>query len=168
MKGIKGQLSSLSITDLMQWIDMNKKSGVLFVSSDSKSKCFCFEEGRLLLASAKEEGDRFGDFVQKEGYLDLDGMKSAVEEGQQKEKSFIGILIDKKVIPEEFVKVTVEHLAEKNIVDILGWEEGAFQFVEELPKLLMKSPIKLGINFITFEAVRKHDENMKKLQQAEE
>ena len=168
MKGIKGQLSSLSITDLMQWIDMNKKSGVLFVSSDSKSKCFCFEEGRLLLASAKEDGDRFGDFVQKEGYLDFNGMKSAVEEGQQKEKSFIGILIDNKVIPEEFVKVTVEYLAEKNIVDILSWEEGAFQFVEELPKLLMKSPIKLGINFITFEAVRKHDENMKKVQQAEE
>ena len=66
MKGIKGQLSSLSITDLMQWIDMNKKSGVLFVSSGEYSKCFCFEEGRLLLASAREEGGRFGEFVQKD------------------------------------------------------------------------------------------------------
>ena len=164
MKGIKGQLSSLSITDLMQWIDMNKKSGVLFVSSgEDKSKCFCFEEGRLLLSSSKEEGGRFGDFVQKEGYMNYDGMKDAVQEGIKKESSFIGILIDEKIIPEEFVKVTVEYLAEMNIMDILSWaEDGSFQFVEELPKVLSKSPVKLGINFITFEAVRKHDELMKK------
>lgn len=162
MKGIKGQLSSLSITDLMQWIDMNKKSGVLFVSSDEQNKCFIFEEGRLLLASAREDGDRFGDFVQKEGYMNLEGLQSAVKEGQAEGRSFIGIMIEKKIMPDQFVKVTVEHLAEKNIIDILGWEEGSFQFIEELPKLLSKSPVKLGINFITFEAVRKHDEVMKK------
>ncbi len=162
MKGIKGQLSSLSITDLMQWIDMNKKSGVLFVTTDEQNKCFIFEEGRLLLSSAREEGDRFGDFVQKEGYMNLDGLKAAVRDGKDEGRSFIGIMIDKKVMPEQFVKVTVEHLAEKNIMEILGWEEGSFQFIEELPKLLSKSPIKLGINFITFEAVRKHDELMKK------
>ena len=162
MKGIKGQLSSLSITDLMQWIDMNKKSGVLFVTTDEQNKCFIFEEGRLLLSSAREDGDRFGDFVQKEGYMNLEGLKEAVRDGKEEGRSFIGIMIEKKIMPEQFVKVTVEYLAEKNIIDILGWEEGSFQFVEELPKLLSKSPIKLGINFITFEAVRKHDELTKK------
>lgn len=163
MKGIKGQLSSLSITDLMQWIDMNKKSGVLFVSSSDNSKCFCFEEGRLLLASSKEDGGRFGDFVQSEGFINLEGMKAIVQDAQREGRSFIALMIENKVIPEEFVKVTVETLAERNILDILAWEEdGSFQFIEELPKLLTQSPIKLGINFITFEAVRKHDEVMQK------
>lgn len=163
MKGIKGQLSSLSITDLMQWIDMNKKSGVLFVSSNGSSKCFCFDEGRLLLASSRDEGGRFGDFVQNEGLMNLEGMRSIVNEAKAEERSFIGLMIDKNIIPEEFVKVTVETLAEKNILDILSWDEdGSFQFVEELPKVLSKSPVKLGVNFITFEAVRKHDEVMKK------
>lgn len=162
MKGIKGQLSSLSITDLMQWIDMNKKSGILFVNSDDQNKCFCFEEGRLLLSSAKEDDGRFGAFVEKEGYINRAGLLDAVQEGKKEGRSFIGILMERKIIPEEFVKVTVEHLAEKNIMDILAWEEGSFQFVEDLPKLLAKSPIKLGINFITFEAVRKHDEVAKR------
>ena len=162
MKGIKGQLSSLSITDLMQWIDMNKKSGVLFVSQGENSKCFCFEEGRLLLSSSRDEGGRFGDFVQKEGFINLEGLKQVVENAKNEERSFIALMIEGNVLPEEFVKVTVETLAEKNIIDILAWEEdGSFQFVEELPKLLSKSPVKLGINFITFEAVRKHDEIMK-------
>ncbi len=161
MKGIKGQLSSLSITDLMQWIDMNKKSGVLFVETDGSSKCFCFEDGRLLLASSRESDRRFGDFLVREGYLPPEEIRHAVDIGRKEGKSFIGYLVDNKKMPAEFVKVSIEHLAENNIMDILAWEEGSFQFVEELPRLMSESPVKLGINFITFEAVRKHDEKLK-------
>lgn len=161
MKGIKGQLSSLSITDLMQWIDMNKKSGVLFVENDKVSKCFCFEEGRLLLSSSKEAPGKFGDFIVGEGYLPEEQIRAAVDTGKKEGISFIGFMIDNRVMPPEFIKVSIEHLAERNIMDILAWEEGSFQFVEELPRLVAKSPIKLGINFITFEAVRKHDEKLK-------
>jgi len=161
MKGIKGQLSSLSITDLMQWIDMNKKSGVLFVSSDSQNVCFCFEEGRLLMSSGKEQGSRFGDFLVAEGYLPPDRMKAVLKAGVKEGRSFIGHMVENKFVPAEFMKVSIEHLAEKYIMEILAWDEGSFQFVEELPKVLLESPIKLGINFITFEAVRKHDELLK-------
>lgn len=161
MKGIKGQLSSLSITDLMQWIDMNKKSGVLFVETDGSSKCFCFEDGRLLLASSRESDGRFGDFLVREGYLPPEEIRQAVDIGKKEGKSFIGYIVDNKKMPAEFVKVSIEHLAESNIMDILAWEEGSFQFVEELPGLMTESPVKLGINFITFEAVRKHDEKLK-------
>jgi hypothetical protein len=161
MKGIKGQLSSLSITDLMQWIDMNKKSGVLFVENDRSSKCFCFEEGRLLLASAKEDAKRFGDFLVKEGYLPADAIRQSVRDSREKGRSFLALLIENKQMPPEFMKVSIEHLAESNIMDILAWDEGSFQFVEELPAMLSMSPVKLGINFITFEAVRKHDEKKK-------
>ncbi len=161
MKGIKGQLSSLSITDLMQWIDMNKKTGVLFVSSDTQNVCFCFEEGRLLMSSCKEKGARFGDFMVSEGYLPPDKMKSVLKAGVSEGRSFIGHMVESKLVPSEFMKVSIEHLAEKYIMEILAWEEGSFQFVEDLPKVLLESPIKLGINFITFEAVRKHDEVLK-------
>jgi len=161
MKGIKGQLSSLSITDLMQWIDMNKKSGVLFVERDGSSNCFCFEEGRLLLASSKEPDGRFGDFLAREGYVPIEEVRKALSSGKEEGRSFIGYLIEHKLMPSEFMKVSIEYLAENIIMDILSWEEGSFQFVEELPRLLTESPVKLGINFITFEAVRKHDEKLK-------
>jgi len=145
----------------MQWIDMNKKTGVLFVSSDDQNVCFCFDEGRLLLSSSKEQGERFGDFIVSEGYLPPEKMKESVKGGLSSGISFIGYMVENKLMPAEFMKVSIEHLAEKFIMEILAWEEGSFQFVEDLPKLLNKSPIKLGINFITFEAVRKHDEMLK-------
>lgn len=162
MKGIKGQLSSLSITDLLQWIDMNKKSGILFVSSDRSNKCFCFENGRLLMAAAKEQQHRFGDFLSQETQVPIEMIQGAIKDSQSKGISFITYLVEQKLVPAEFIKVTIEQLAENIILDILDWDEGSFQFVEDLPVLLSKSPVQLGINFITFEAVRKHDEVTKR------
>lgn len=158
MKGIKGQLSSLSITDLMQWIDMNKKTGVLFVTADNSSKCFCFDKGRLLLAGANQGGLRFGDFIVNELRVPRDKIKDSIEVGRKEGKSFIAHMVEKKLINEDFLKVSIEQLAENSIMDILSWEEGSFQFVDELPKLCSDSPVKMSINFITFEAVRKYDE----------
>jgi hypothetical protein len=162
MKGIKGNLSSLSITDLMQWIDMNKKSGVLFVSDNITSRCFCFEQGKLLMASSNKEGDKFGEYIARESHVGIDAVRTAVMLSRDLGTSFTSYMIDNKMIPSEFLKVAVQQLAEDNITDILSWEDGSFEFVEELPSLLLDSPIVLNMNFIVFEAVRRYDEILKK------
>lgn len=162
MKGIKGQLSSLPITDLMQWIDMNKKSGVLFVSNDASNKCFCFEEGRLLFAASNNEGGRLGDFLAKEGHVSTDALKRAISESKKGNAPLFAYMVENKVIPSEFLKVSVQYMAEQNIADILSWNGGTFEFIEDLPALVSKSPVKLSTNFIVFESVRRHDEELKK------
>jgi hypothetical protein len=167
MKGIKGQLSSLPITDLMQWIDMNKKSGVLFISEEENSKCFCFEEGKLLMGASNKEGGRLGEFLAKEGYIKLDVLRKAVSDSQSKGASLIGYLVDNRIIPQEFLKVSIQQLAEDAFTDVLSWEGGSFEFMEDLPVMLANSPVTFSTNFIIFESVRKYDE-MKKQKGMEE
>jgi|Deesub1362A_J573_1020465.scaffolds.fasta_scaffold00013_230 hypothetical protein len=167
MKGIKGQLSSLPLTDLMQWIEMNKKTGVLFVSKDDSSKCFCFEDGRLLLAASKSEGKRFGDLLTKEGYISYDELEKAISESRKEKTSFIGYLTENKIVPKEFVTAALQQLAEENITEILGWQDGYFEFVEELPKVIAESPVQLSASFLVFESVRKHDELLRQRSQSE-
>ena len=164
MKGIKGQLSSLPVTDLMQWIDMNKKSGVLFIAEGSTHTCFCFDEGKLLMAASRSDGMRFGDYLATEGHIGLEAIKTAYTESRRKEISIIGYLMDKKIMPKEFLRVAIQQMAEEIISDILSWQEGTFEFVEELPRVLMDTPIKLSTNFIVFEAVRRFDEINRKQQ----
>jgi hypothetical protein len=163
MKGIKGQLDSLPITDLMQWIDMNRKSGVLFVHGENSSKCFCFEEGKILLGSSNDASGRLGDFLAGEGHVSMERFTEAVNASREEKVPLIGYLIDSKIIPSEFLKVSIQQLAEDSIMDILSWNEGSFEFVEDLPELFSDSPILLSTNFIVFESVRKHDEVLKKL-----
>jgi hypothetical protein len=161
VKGIKGQLSSLSITDLIQWIEMNKKSGVLFVSHEASSKCFCFKGGKLLLASSKDEGKKFGDVMSHEGDISPADVLKAVSESRKGGGSFISCLIEDKQVPVEFITEILKILAERNIIDILSWPDGFFEFFEDLPSILSDSPVELAAGFIVFESVRKHDELLK-------
>jgi hypothetical protein len=170
MKGIKGELGSLPFTDLMQWIEMNRKSGVLFLSKGGSrgesgggaSKCFCFEGGKLLLASSNSEGGRFGDFLSKEGHINIVEIEKAVDVSRKGGISLITHLTSNRIIPEELMTVAIQQLAEDTIAEVLGWHEGSFEFVEKLPKLMAESPVRLHTSFVVFESVRKYDELSKR------
>jgi hypothetical protein len=162
MKGIKGELGSLPFTDLMQWIEMNRKSGVLFVSKGGAGKCFCFEGGKLLLASSNSDGGRFGDFLSKEGHINIGEIEKAVDMSRKGGISLIAHLTKNKIVPEELMTVAIQQLAEDTIAEVLGWHEGSFEFVERLPRLMAESPVRLNTSFVVFESVRKYDELSKR------
>lgn len=166
MKGIKGELGSLPFTDLMQWIEMNRKSGVLFVSrggSDGEaSKCFCFEDGKLLLASSNSDGGRFGDFLSKEGHINIGEIEKAVDMSLKEGIPLITHLTRSGIIPEELMTVAIQQLAEETIAEVLGWHEGSFEFVEKLPRLMAESHVRLHTSHVVFESVRRYDELLKR------
>jgi hypothetical protein len=158
MKGISGNLSSLSITDLVQWIEISKKSGALFVSNESSSKCFCFNRGKLLFAASKEEGGKFGDIMSNECNVPSGVIRKAISESKKQGVSFIRYMVDNRIISEEFVSAAIKVLAERNIIDILSWSDGSFEFTEALPSYILESPINVNAGYIVFESVRKYDE----------
>ncbi|MBI4822606.1 MAG: DUF4388 domain-containing protein [Nitrospirae bacterium] len=161
MKGIKGQLSSLPVSDLMQWIEMNRKSGMLIISGDKKSTCFCFKEGSVLLASFNEDGKRFGDYLVREAHIEAGKIKEILSISRDKKASFISYLADNKIVSEDFIKAILEQVSEFVLVDILGWQEGSFQFIEALPDIIGDSPVRLNTSHLVFESVRKYDESLR-------
>lgn len=162
MKGIKGELSSLPITDLAQWIEINKKTGVLFLKSEGKevetSSMICFKDGSILLASINEDGRRFGDFLMSDAHVPIAYIEETLERCRTG-GDFISSLTETKSVPAEFMKVAIEHLAESVIMDVLSWPGGSFRFIEELPKFLNGSGVRLNTSHIVFESVRKFDES---------
>lgn len=161
MKGIKGQLSSLSFPDLMQWIELNKKSGLLLIKRDNNRRCFCFKGGGILFASFSEDNKRFSDYLIKDTHIDINKIKSALSISRQKGVSFIKYLIDDKLITMDFMRVILQEVAESVIMDVLSWEDGLFQFIETLPLIVDSSPIRLNTSHLVFESVRKYDESLK-------
>lgn len=160
-KGIKGQLSSLPLTDLMQWIEMNSKTGLLFVTRGSSARCFCFQEGSILFAGSNEDGERLGDYFEKEALLENDKIIQAIEYGRENKVSFLDRLVEEKVVPKKFMKVFLQHVAEAMVVQILTWGDGSFHFIESLPLFVADGEVKLNTNHLVFESVRKYDEEMK-------
>lgn len=159
---MKGDLKSVPITDLFQWIEMNNKTGVLVLAREKVEKCFCFQDGRIIFVSSKKPGERLGEFLAKNGHIDEEKMKEALFESRGKKMAFTQYLIGNKIVPKEFLIVAVGQLAEIIFMDLLDWTEGRFEFIDGLPDIVAQGPVFLSTSFLVFEAVKKHETVKKK------
>lgn len=161
---VRGELKSMPVTDFIQWIEMNKKTGVLSLRrhGEDVEKCFCFKEGRIIFVSSRRAGERLGEFLSRNGHIDEEKMTDALFQSRNEGVSFTHYLVEKRIVPKEFLIVAVTQLAEIVLSDILTWEEGWFEFQEGLPEIVMNGPVFLNTSFLILESVRKHDEMMKR------
>src|SRR5262249_24997671 len=70
-----GSLADMGLVDLLQTIDISRKSGVLYLTSDGRSGAIYFQEGKLLHAElGKLKGERavYRFLIWNEGNFDLD------------------------------------------------------------------------------------------------
>lgn len=158
---VRGDLKSMPVTDLFQFIEMNNKTGVLVLAQKRIEKCFCFQDGRIIFVSSKKKGERLGEFLAKTGNVDEDKMKEALFKSSKENVPFTRCLIDDRVVPKEFLMVAIEELAEIMFTDILDWETGKFEFIDGLPELVVNGPVHINTSYLIFESVRKHDEKLK-------
>jgi hypothetical protein len=158
---VKGELRSKPITDLFLWIEMSNKTGVLVLAQGEAEKCFCFKDGKIIFVSSKKDGERLGEFLSKNGNIDEEKMKGALIASKKEELPFTQYLIEKKVVPREFLIVAIEQLSEIIFSDVLDWDAGNYRFIDGLPDIVINGPIHINTSYLVFEAVRKHDERSK-------
>ncbi|OGW32567.1 MAG: hypothetical protein A2X59_06120 [Nitrospirae bacterium GWC2_42_7] len=60
---IKGDLLVMSLTDLLKWIYLNKKSLTLAVNINSISRKTYTENGRVIFISSNKEGERLSQYL---------------------------------------------------------------------------------------------------------
>ena len=158
---LKGELESMSIADVFQWIEMNRKTGILAVGRRDLEKYFCFRDGKVAFVSSKKEGERLGEYLSKNGQVDEEKMKEALFRSREEGVPFTRYLMDKKIVPREFLMVAISQLAETLFRDILTWEQGVFEFSDGLPDIIANGPVFINTGYVVFESIRKHDESMK-------
>ena len=158
---LKGELRSMPIADVFQWIELNRKTGVLAVGPVEPEKYFCFRDGKVAFVSSKKEGERLGEFLSKNSQINEEKLKEALFRSQEEKVPFTRYLMDKKIVPREFLIVAIGQLAEMLLQDILTWEQGLFEFSDGLPEIVENGPIFISTGHVVFESVRKHDESKK-------
>lgn len=158
---LRGNIGSMPVTDLFQWIEINKKTGVLALAQEKVEKCFCFREGKIIFISSKKDGERLGEFLAKNGQVDEEKMKDALFKSQSEGVPFTQYIIEHKIVPREFLIVAISQLAEILFTDMLKWKTGRFEFIDGLPDIVINGPIHLSTSYLVFESVRKLNEKLK-------
>jgi hypothetical protein len=158
--GISGNLKTMVLSELLQWLSMGQKSGTLVIDNKSKKveKRICFDKGTIISSASTDPKEYLGRFLVNHGFLADEPVNEAVAR-QQQEKQLLGkILVNMGLISEEDLHQMLQLKAEETIYDIFTWEEGDFEFLDnELPEHTMVR-MSLDVQWLVLEGSRRLDE----------
>ena len=155
---IAGNLRTMQLSELLQWLSTGLKSGTLVVRGAPGEKRIYFENGRVTSSSSTLEREHLGRFLVGFGFITEEELIRALEV-QQESRILLGkILVMIGAIKEEELADLVRLKAAETIYDIFLWTEGSFAFIDgEVPQLPMV-PISSDVTGIVMEGLRRYDE----------
>lgn len=155
---LTGNISFMSLPDLLQWLESNNKTGELALSGQGFSQSFYFEEGSIIFVSSSKAGQRFGEVLAKGGTLEEMEVELALVQSQKDGVSFTQYLIEENKLPKEILTENLIQLAEIILMEIVSQPDCRFSFTEALPDVLSKGTIRIATGRLIMNALRKMDE----------
>ncbi len=155
---IAGNLRTMQLSELLQWLSTGLKSGTLVVRGAPGEKRIYFENGRVTSSSSTLEREHLGRFLVGFGFITEEELIRALEV-QQESRILLGkILVMIGAIKETELADLVRLKAAETIYDIFLWTEGSFAFIDgEVPQMPMV-PISSDVTGIVMEGLRRYDE----------
>jgi len=156
--GIVGNLRTMQLEELLQWLSQSKKNGTLEIVNGKVEKKIFFKEGRILSSASNKPEEYLGHFLVSHGLISEEQLNRAVKL-QQDRRSLLGmILVSEGVLAEGDLTRMLRLKAEESIYDVFAWDEGDFRFVDDvLPETAMV-PMQMDITGIVMEGVQRVDE----------
>jgi hypothetical protein len=134
LKKFKGKLSILSLPDILEFLNANKKTGLLILKNNNQKKEIFLRDGNVIFAASNLAEDRLGDLMLKEGKITKEHYDKSVELMAGKSKRQGKILIEIGAIEPKDLWFWINKQIKKIVFSIFEWTEGEFYFSEgDLP-----------------------------------
>jgi hypothetical protein len=157
--GIRGNLATMPLADVLQWIEQGRKTGELEVrSARGITKKALFREGALRGSSSSDPREFLGQLLIARGLLTEDQLRMAMET-QARTGIMLGrVLVQVGILEEEQLLQVLATKAEEGLYDLFFWEEGQFRFEDKLPQEVTGSPLSVSLMGLVMEGIRRKDE----------
>lgn len=145
---LKGDIKTIPVPDIFQWLGSNKKTGILIFSKKKIHKNFFFEDGCIVFASSNKPMERLGEFLVNMHALSRPIVIEALKKARKTGMTFIEYLIKKDLIEESELESIIEKLTTYIFTSLLTWKHGSFMYLDDA---YTKEPvrIKLSIDVIS-------------------
>ncbi|MCA9543308.1 MAG: tetratricopeptide repeat protein, partial [Myxococcales bacterium] len=158
---IAGDLSQFNLVDLLEFLRLNRRTGILRTASKQGVGELMLVEGRLAGASTTNT-ERLGDRLAAAGLVHPDALDEAValQHSMHEQEPLGRILLEREhVAPADLRKVIAEQVMGA-ITEIVGWESGRFAFeADELVRDRVLHPaLELDTGQIMLDVLRLLDE----------
>ncbi|MBZ0112379.1 MAG: DUF4388 domain-containing protein, partial [Thermoanaerobaculia bacterium] len=156
--GITGNLKTMELTELLQWLSQGQKTGTLVVVHNDISKKIYFKGGLIMSSASSDPKEYLGQFLVGYNFITDEQLAEAISR-QEGEKKLLGaILVEMGTISTEDLDQMLHLKAQETIYSLFEWEEGEFKFLDsELPEYQLVS-ISIDVTGLILEGMRRLDE----------
>lgn len=156
--GINGNLKTMELAELLQWLSQGQKTGTLLIASSEVEKRVFFRAGKVISAASSDPKEHLGHFLVSHGFISEQQLAEAMRRQEAEKKMLGSILVAMEAITGEQLDHMLRMKAEEGIYDLFSWPEGDFRFLDdELPAYEMV-PLSLDVVGLVLEAMRRQDE----------
>jgi hypothetical protein len=157
-KILEGDLGRLDVPDVLSFLNMGRRTGVLALEKvDQETKLF-FRDGNPVYASSSKEDLHLGAMLVRMRKVGQDTMSRALDKPRSGRWRVGSVLLADKLISEQelasFLKVQVSEV----IFDTFTWREGVFTFWEKVPPPATAVTLEMDLQNLLMEGSRRLDE----------
>jgi len=155
---LSGNLRSMCLSDLLQWIALGRKTGKLFLERDSLNKFIHFKDGRIISSSSNSPRESFGHFLVRLRRITEEQLFKALLRQHQRKKPLGEILVEEGLLDGPSVLQVLEVKTRETIFDMFSWTEGRFYFYEEEPPGDLHLLLAQDVSALIFEGIKRIDD----------
>ena len=156
--GITGNLRTMQLGELLQWLSLGSKTGTLLIDGHGVEKRVYFQDGRIASTSSSSEREYLGHFLVSHGFITEEELKMAMEVQEESQILLGKILVMINAIAEADLLRLMKKKAEESIYDVFLWTEGDFEFIDGDGPDQKMVPLSLDVTGIIMEGMRRYDE----------
>ncbi len=155
---LTGHFSTMPLEDLLQWLALSRKTGVLILEKGPVIKELYLHEGQIVSSSSNDPREYLGQFLLAHGRLD-EATLAAIFKKQAKQGVMLGrLLVQEGLMREEEVQAFLRLKAEETIYELFLWADGQFKFYPDLPAGEKHVQIAIDSTALVMEGLRRSDE----------
>jgi len=148
----------MDLAELLQWVAIGRKTGVLAFVKDKAKNYIYFREGLIISSQSNEPMYLLGQYLLFQGKITESQFKRAFELQQQTRLNLSAILVQQGFVSQEDAQKAMISRTEEVIYDLFLWDEGHFYFKADGYNTEDLFLVTIDVNSVIFEGVRQKDE----------
>src|SRR5262245_1248353 len=158
---LEGTIKDFGLPDIFQLIGLQRKTGILTLTSEKESVTVTFENGMVVMAdsSSKRLEDRIGSVLVKQGKLGKERLEEALATQQQTLQRLGHILATSNYITTKDLKEALQVQVSQIVFRVFRWRDGQYNFAAtDSVDFDRENFTPMSADFILMEGIRMVDE----------
>jgi len=160
-QALNGQLKEFPLTDVLQFIQQQRKSGRLILTTRTQRAEIGIQRGNIAFVEVdgKNVETQVSRWLQTSARITQDELLGLESVSRQMDRSVLETLVAKRFITSEERAEWAHYTAEDLVCDLFTWQDGSHEFNTELPATTPRNiPLNLSTEMISMEGMRRLDE----------